>query len=149
MFLKILAQGFIIHYNAYLRDGWNWLDFIVVFTGILEMMEVDWFKVRALRTLRVLRPLRSIKAYPKMRLLVQSLVGSVSSLLNAVIFMLFIFMLFGILGVQQFQGSMYHRCRFTEYPLEDGTWPIDEQIEDLCSPDGQGFIECPVDRFCK
>ena len=67
MVLKILAQGFIIHYNAYLRDIWNWLDFVVVVTGIMEMMELSWFKVRALRTLRVLRPLRSIKAFPKMR----------------------------------------------------------------------------------
>lgn len=67
MVLKILAQGFILHYNAYLRDIWNWLDFVVVVTGIMEMMELSWFKVRALRTLRVLRPLRSIKAFPKMR----------------------------------------------------------------------------------
>ena len=99
MVLKILSQGFILHYNAYLRDKWNWLDFIVVITGIMEMMELSWFKVRALRTLRVLRPLRSIKAFPKMRTLVSSLVGSVGSLLNAVVFMMFIFMLFGILGV--------------------------------------------------
>ena len=63
MVLKIFAQGFILHYNAYLRDAWNWLDFVVVITGIMEMMELSWFKVRALRTLRVLRPLRSIKAF--------------------------------------------------------------------------------------
>ena len=99
MILKILAQGLIIHRNAYLRDAWNWLDFVVVVTGIMEMTEVSWFKVRALRTLRVLRPLRSIKAFPTMRKLVSSLVGSVNSLLNAVVFMLFIFILFGILGI--------------------------------------------------
>ena len=139
MVLKILAQGFIIHKNAYLRDAWNWLDFVVVVTGIMEMMELSWFKVRALRTLRVLRPLRSIKAFPKMRQLVSSLVGSVNSLLNAVVFMLFIFMLFGILGIQQFGGTMYRRCRFDEFPREDGTWPYDETIDYLCSPDGQGL----------
>lgn len=113
MILKILAQGFIVHKNAYLRDAWSWLDFVVVITGIMEMSEVSWFKVRALRTLRVLRPLRSIKAFPKMRKLVSSLVGSMKKLLNAVVFMLFIFMLFGILGIQQFQGTMYHRCRLS------------------------------------
>ena len=37
MCLKIFAQGMIIHKNAYLRDAWNWLDFIVVVTGIMEM----------------------------------------------------------------------------------------------------------------
>lgn len=38
MILKILAQGLILHKNAYLRDAWNWLDFVVVVTGIMEMM---------------------------------------------------------------------------------------------------------------
>jgi hypothetical protein len=34
--LKILAYGFIVHYKAYLRDGWNWIDFIVVIVGLAE-----------------------------------------------------------------------------------------------------------------
>lgn len=67
MILKILSQGFVVHRNAYLRDAWNSLDLIVVFTGIMELLDISLFKVRALRTLRVLRPLRSIKAFPKMR----------------------------------------------------------------------------------
>ena len=38
MVLKIMAQGFIIHKNAYLRDAWNWLDTVVVVTGVMDMM---------------------------------------------------------------------------------------------------------------
>lgn len=34
--VKIVALGFIIHKNAYLRDGWNWIDFIVVVIGLVE-----------------------------------------------------------------------------------------------------------------
>ena len=30
---KILAMGFLVHRNAYLRDGWNWIDFFVVVVG--------------------------------------------------------------------------------------------------------------------
>lgn len=63
--------------------------------------------------------------------------------------MLFVFMLFGILGIQQFGGSMYRRCRFTEEPLPDGTWPYDEDANTLCSPDGNGMVSCPADQFCK
>ena len=33
MLLKILAKGFILHSYAYLRDPWNWLDFVVVCLG--------------------------------------------------------------------------------------------------------------------
>jgi hypothetical protein len=32
-FLKAIGMGFIHHKNAYLRDGWNWIDFIVVVIG--------------------------------------------------------------------------------------------------------------------
>lgn len=44
---------------------------------------------------------------------------------------------------------MYRRCRFTEEPLPDGTWPFDEELDYLCSPDGQGLMECPENRYCK
>ncbi len=30
---KVLAHGFIFHKRAYLRSGWNWLDFIVIVAG--------------------------------------------------------------------------------------------------------------------
>jgi len=31
--LKIVTRGFILHPDAYLRNAWNILDFIVVVTG--------------------------------------------------------------------------------------------------------------------
>ena len=31
--MKILAMGFIIHKYSYLRDGWNFVDFIIVISG--------------------------------------------------------------------------------------------------------------------
>lgn len=36
--IKIIAMGFVVHRNSYLRDGWNWLDFIVVCTGMLDFI---------------------------------------------------------------------------------------------------------------
>ena len=99
--LKVIAMGFILHWNAYLRDYWNWLDFVVVITGNVEILfNEDVGQVRSLRVLRVLRPLRSINAFPKMRRLISSLLSSLPALGNAVLFMFFIFLLFGILGVQ-------------------------------------------------
>ena len=99
--------------------------------------------------LRVLRPLKSINAFPKMRRLIGALLSSLPNLGNAVFFMLFIFLLFGIFGVQQFGGAVYQRCRFTDLPLEDGTWPIDEEIAFVCSKDGSGNFECPEGRYCR
>ena len=34
--LKIIAMGFIVKRNSYMRDGWNILDFVCLVTGILE-----------------------------------------------------------------------------------------------------------------
>lgn len=31
--MKIIAYGFLFHQDAYLRSGWNVLDFIIVFLG--------------------------------------------------------------------------------------------------------------------
>ena len=44
---------------------------------------------------------------------------------------------------------MYQRCRLTEEPLADGTWPYDELIGHLCSKESMGNFQCPSDRFCK
>lgn len=32
-FMKIIAYGFILHPGAYLRSGWNILDFVIVIIG--------------------------------------------------------------------------------------------------------------------
>jgi len=105
--LKIISMGFIAHYNSYLRDTWNWIDFTVVLVSILEMTPFMKANLKSLRTLRVLRPLRSIKALPAMRRLIKSLFSSIPSLSYAILFMSFVFLLFGILGVQQFGGVFY------------------------------------------
>lgn len=34
--LKIIAMGFFFGHNTYLSDAWNWLDFIVVVTSLLD-----------------------------------------------------------------------------------------------------------------
>ena len=37
MLLKIVSRGFVLHSYAYLRDPWNWLDFIVVALAYVEL----------------------------------------------------------------------------------------------------------------
>lgn len=59
--LRIISMGMFMHENSYLRDAWNWIDFVGVITGIIELCKIQGGSLRALRALRVLRPLRSIK----------------------------------------------------------------------------------------
>ena len=35
--IRIIAMGFVMHKNSYMRDYWNWLDFLVVIVGLLEL----------------------------------------------------------------------------------------------------------------
>ncbi len=143
-------MGFVSHKNSYIRDYWNVLDFCVVCIGVIEMVPfLPAANLKALRTLRVLRPLRSINAVPSMRRLISSLLDSLPKLGNVLIFLLFVFILFGILGVQQFCGSFYFRCRYTEKPLPGATsWPIVPEIDRLCTNDSLGNFECPAGTYC-
>lgn len=89
---KILAMGFILHENAYLRSLWNWMDFAVVLAWILEIIMQGNSNFKALRGLRVLRPLRSLKMWRAMRKLIQGLIDAIPSLIWAVLFMVFVFL---------------------------------------------------------
>ena len=75
--VKIISQGFICGHNAYLKDSWNWLDFIVVITGLLVFIP-EMGNVSVLRTFRLFRPLRSLTSVPSMKILVGTLLSSIS-----------------------------------------------------------------------
>jgi len=98
--LKIIAMGFILHKNSYMRDKWNWLDiFVVSVSVVLWLPQLDANKsVKILRIFRILRPLRSIKQLPTMKKLVKTLIACVFGLFNVILFMLFVFTMFAIFG---------------------------------------------------
>jgi hypothetical protein len=57
--IKIIAMGLFFDKRSYLRDAWNWLDFIVVITSIIGLIP-EAGSISGLRTFRLLRPLRSL-----------------------------------------------------------------------------------------
>ena len=63
MVLKILAQGFASKPQAYLRDGWNVLDFVVTVFSLLALLP-GLSAVSTLRIIRVIRPLRTVSVIP-------------------------------------------------------------------------------------
>ena len=60
--LKVIGLGFAMEPNSYLRDPWNWLDFTVVVTGLIEflakIMNPDQESGGGLSVLRMFRTLR-------------------------------------------------------------------------------------------
>ncbi len=65
--LKIVALGFALHKNSYIRSIWNIMDFTVVLTGFLTIfisVDSSSFDLRTLRAVRVLRPLKLVSGVP-------------------------------------------------------------------------------------
>ncbi|XP_022252047.1 sodium channel protein 60E-like [Limulus polyphemus] len=69
MIVKSVARGFILSQYTYLRNPWNWLDFIVVLAGYITlgvqafgMVEIG--SLAGLRTFRVLRALKTMSVMP-------------------------------------------------------------------------------------
>jgi hypothetical protein len=101
MVIKISALGFILPENAYLKDNWNALDFLIVFVSILSQI-FGLQDMKALRTLRVLRPLRSISRVKSLRLMLNALFSSFGMLKDNLIILFFYITVFAIIGLLSF-----------------------------------------------
>ena len=73
--MKIIAFGFVLEENSYLRDSWSQLDFFIVLTSLIDIMfeDIELSFVRILRLLRTLRPLRFISRNKSLKLIVSAL----------------------------------------------------------------------------
>jgi hypothetical protein len=63
--MKVIVHGFCFGEKTYIKDGWNQLDFMIVFFGILTWVleayvEQEISFVKGFRALRALRPLRVV-----------------------------------------------------------------------------------------
>ncbi|XP_033017971.1 voltage-dependent L-type calcium channel subunit alpha-1C isoform X37 [Lacerta agilis] len=140
-FLKVIAYGLLFHPNAYLRNGWNLLDFIIVvvglFSAILEQAtKADGvnsiggkgagFDVKALRAFRVLRPLRLVSGVPSLQVVLNSIIKAMVPLLHIALLVLFVIIIYAIIGLELFMGKMHKTCykeSLSDTPAEDEPSP--------------------------
>ena len=109
--LKIFVMGFVIGKKTYLRDSFNVLDFVIVVISIvawiLEANEgFDISFVRAFRALRALRPLKLISKNEGMKLVVNSILNSVPSLVNVGLISMLFYFISGVIGLQMLAGRV-------------------------------------------
>ena len=156
MIMKIIAKGFILHKYAYLRNGWNIIDFIICIYQWLKIKHNDWGNLCVFRCLKFIGIVKDISLLSGLRKLIDSIIISLPALGNVILFLLFIVLLFGILGIQLFSGALYNRCREFPIKINDNynntgipyyqSIPVSERI---CSVDNyEGTFQCPKNSFC-
>uniref|UniRef100_A0A8C4IUE0 Sodium channel protein n=1 Tax=Dicentrarchus labrax TaxID=13489 RepID=A0A8C4IUE0_DICLA len=122
---KIVARGFAIDGFTFLRDPWNWLDFMVISMAYITEF-VDLGNVSALRTFRVLRALKTISVIPGLKTIVGALIQSVKKLSDVMILTVFCLSVFALIGLQLFMGNLRNKCviwpiNMTEQYLANGS----------------------------
>ncbi|XP_067243962.1 calcium channel, voltage-dependent, L type, alpha 1D subunit, a isoform X4 [Chanodichthys erythropterus] len=156
-----------MHQNAYVRNGWNMLDFVIVVIGlfsvVLEVLTKDGekeavgaelpvhghggkpggFDVKALRAFRVLRPLRLVSGVPSLQVVLNSIIKAMVPLLHIALLVLFVIIIYAIIGLELFIGKMHATCYF------QGTEIIAEDEPAPCAVNGHGRT-CPINgTVCK
>ena len=143
--LKIIALGFFMEDNSYLRDPWNWLDFIIVITGLLYFIPHLKANVNSLKGFRLLRPLKSLSSLPSMRRFINSLFNCLYDLIDIIIILFFVLFFFSLLGFAIFDKRYYFVCRSSLKPIY-GDLPVDPLYNNhLCG----GEVTCGGKKqFC-
>nr|AMD09816.1 sodium channel alpha subunit [Acartia hudsonica] len=118
---KVMGRGFAFAKFTYLRDAWNWLDFIVISLAYLTM-GIDLGNLAALRTFRVLRALKTVAIIPGLKTIVGAVIESVKNLRDVIVLTLFALSVFALLGLQVYMGFLSHKC-IRNFPVgENGSW---------------------------
>ncbi|XP_054859253.1 voltage-dependent L-type calcium channel subunit alpha-1F [Eublepharis macularius] len=154
-FLKILAYGLVMHPSAYIRNGWNLLDFVIVVVGLFSVILEQFshkpgdahhmsgkpggFDVKALRAFRVLRPLRLVSGVPSLHIVLNSIMKAMVPLLHIALLVLFVIIIYAIIGLELFIGRMHKTCFIIGSELEA------EEDPSPCAFSGHGR-ECTVNN---
>nr|XP_024215784.1 muscle calcium channel subunit alpha-1 isoform X2 [Halyomorpha halys] len=144
--MKIIAYGFVAHAGAYLRNGWNLLDFTIVVIGmistVLQNITNEGFDVKALRAFRVLRPLRLVSGVPSLQVVLNSILRAMVPLLHIALLVLFVIIIYAIIGLELFSGCLHKTCysNITEEMMED---------PHPCGDTEDAGFQCPKDMVCK
>lgn len=119
--VKIIARGFVLHTFAYLRSGWDLLDFTILIIAYM-LLGLDFFEdsnmkadsnsssVMILKTLRVLRVLKAVSALPTLRTIVSALTTAVKKLKDSLILSLCGLSCFALIGHEVFARKLRRKC---------------------------------------
>ena len=127
---KSIGLSFVLGKGAYLKDGWNVFDFVIlVIVGasyVLKPLSRVGF-VKILRSLRAMRPLRLLKRLSSVRSIAVSLLRIIPGIVTIASLAAFFYLVFAIIGVDLLGGQLY-RCSIPSIGREGecvGQWAVE------------------------
>ncbi|XP_015185104.1 PREDICTED: sodium channel protein para isoform X10 [Polistes dominula] len=138
--VKVMARGFILQPFTYLRDAWNWLDFVVIALAYVTM-GIDLGNLAALRTFRVLRALKTVAIVPGLKTIVGAVIESVKNLRDVIILTMFSLSVFALMGLQIYMGVLTQKC-IKNFPM-NSSWGnlTDENWERFASNETNWYVD--------
>lgn len=106
MVVKIIAKGFLLNKYTYLRNPWNWLDFVVISSGYATM-SFEFGNLAGLRTFRVLRALKTVSIMPGLKTIINALLHSFKQLAEVMTLTIFCLMVFALFALQVVYSIFY------------------------------------------
>ncbi|CAL1270700.1 unnamed protein product [Larinioides sclopetarius] len=165
MIIKVIAKGFILNKYSYLRNPWNWLDFIVVLSGYitlcLQAFGMAIGNLSGLRTFRVLRALKTVSITPGLKTIVNAMLHSLGMLAEVMTLTVFCLMVFALLALQLYLGLLRHKCvlnfpeqqnfshrAYAQHVHNKSSWLLDNDGQPSVCGNKTGARRCPEGYTC-
>ncbi|XP_067630184.1 sodium channel protein 60E isoform X2 [Eurosta solidaginis] len=161
MVIKIIAKGFLLNKYTYLRNPWNWLDFVVITSGYATIgMEVG--NLAGLRTFRVLRALKTVSIMPGLKTIINALLHSFRQLAEVMTLTIFCLMVFALFALQVYMGELRNKCvrnlpddwvnttdlEWRMWINDTDNWLLNDEEMPLLCGNLTGARHCPTDYTC-
>ncbi|KAJ2948315.1 hypothetical protein O0L34_g7553 [Tuta absoluta] len=162
MIIKCIAKGFILNKYTYLRNPWNWLDFVVITSGYATI-GMDVGNLAGLRTFRVLRALKTVSIMPGLKTIINALLHSFKQLAEVMTLTIFCLMVFALFALQVYMGELRNKCvlnlnvppgeNFTEelwaqWIKDPSHWIVDDEEVPIICGNLTGARHCPTGYTC-
>ena len=99
--VKLVAEG--EHPRRYFEDPWNAFDFVVVVSGFLESALP--FNASVLRLVKLLRVFKLARTFPSLRIIVEALLGTLSSVSYIMVMIVTLNFIFASMGILFFGAN--------------------------------------------
>lgn len=111
--IKVPAMGFLFEQGTYLRKITNFIDFVLLWYGIIDflftdsMQAVSW--VSFFRTIRIFQTLTAIKQLKKLKIILKALLVSFQNMFNVVSFLMIFLLVYAGVATFVLRGKLEDR----------------------------------------